>query len=64
METALSAVQLPFYLLSGLGLFFTGVGMLWFVSVFKAKQAQERAGSVRRSRRIGRYYFTAPVVVP
>jgi hypothetical protein len=38
MENALPAVQLLFYLLGGLGLFFTGIGVLWFVSVFKAQQ--------------------------
>ena len=37
MENALSAVQLLFYLLGGLGLFFTGVGVLWFVSVYRGK---------------------------
>ena len=37
MEGALSAVQLLFYLLGGLGLFFTGIGALWFVSVYKGK---------------------------
>jgi len=37
MEHALSAVQLLFYLLSGLGMFFLGIGVLWFVSVYKEK---------------------------
>ena len=40
MEQALHAVQLLFFLLGGLGLFFTGVGVLWFVSVYKARQEQ------------------------
>jgi len=26
-----------FYLLGGFGLFFVGIGVLWFVSVYKAK---------------------------
>ncbi len=37
MENALTAVQLLFYLLGGLGIFFFGVGILWFVSVYKEK---------------------------
>jgi len=39
MENALVAVQLIFYLMGGLGLFFLGVGVLWFVSVYKDKQS-------------------------
>jgi len=35
MEQALSAIQLLFFLMGGLGLFFTGVGVLWFVTVYK-----------------------------
>jgi hypothetical protein len=42
MEQALMAVQLLFYLMGGLGLFFTGVGVLWFVSVYKANQDVSR----------------------
>ena len=38
MEKALIAVQLLFYIMGGLGLFFTGVGMLWFVTVYKEKK--------------------------
>ena len=38
VEHALQPVQLLFYLLSGLGLFFLGVGALWFVSVYKDKE--------------------------
>ena len=38
MEQALLAVQLLFYLMGGLGLFFLGVGVLWFVTVYKEKQ--------------------------
>jgi len=37
MEQALSAVQLLFYLMGGLGLFFLGIGALWFVDVCKKK---------------------------
>jgi len=38
MENALVATQLLFNLLGGLGLFFLGVGVLWFVSVYKDKE--------------------------
>jgi len=38
MENALLATQLIFYLMGGLGLFFLGVGVLLFVSVYKDKQ--------------------------
>jgi hypothetical protein len=38
MEQALLATQLLFYLLGGLGIFFLGVGVLWFVSVYKDKE--------------------------
>ena len=37
MENALLATQLLFYILVGLGIFFWGVGVLWFVSVYKGK---------------------------
>ncbi len=37
MEQALVATQLLFNLLGGLGLFFLGIGVLWFVSVYKDK---------------------------
>ena len=37
MEQALIATQLLFFIMGGLGLFFTGVGMLWFVTVYKEK---------------------------
>jgi hypothetical protein len=39
MEQALMAVQLLFYLLGGLGLFFLGIGVLLFVDVYKKKNA-------------------------
>ena len=38
MGQALVATQLLFYLLGGLGLFFVGIGVLWWVSVL----AQEK----------------------
>ncbi len=37
MEQGLLAVKLLFYLLSGLGIFFIGVGVLWFVDVYRKK---------------------------
>ena len=37
MEHALIASQLLFYILGGLGIFFMGIGVLWFVSVYKIK---------------------------
>ena len=37
MENALLPVQIIFYLMGGLGLFFLGVGVLWFVDVYKKK---------------------------
>jgi hypothetical protein len=37
MEQALMAVQVLFYLMGGLGLFFLGIGVLWFVDVYKKK---------------------------
>ncbi|MFC2026263.1 hypothetical protein ACFLUC_03610 [Chloroflexota bacterium] len=40
MEQALLATQLVFFIMGGLGLFFTGVGMLWFVTVYKEKKEQ------------------------
>jgi len=35
MENALLATKLLFYLMGGLGIFFIGIGVLWFVSVYK-----------------------------
>lgn len=37
MEAALTAAKLLFYHLGGLGIFFLGVGILWFVSIYKEK---------------------------
>jgi hypothetical protein len=38
MEQALIATQLVFYLLGGLGLFLLGIGVLWFVTLYKEKK--------------------------
>ena len=38
MENALMATQLLFNVMGGLGIFFLGVGVLWFVSVYKDKE--------------------------
>jgi hypothetical protein len=35
MDSALSGTQVLFNLMGGLGLFFLGVGVLWFVSVYR-----------------------------
>jgi hypothetical protein len=40
MGQALLAVQLLFYLLGGLGLFFMGIGALWFVDIYKKMNEQ------------------------
>ena len=39
MEMALMAVQIIFYLMGGLGLFFMGVGVLSLVDVYKKKNS-------------------------
>jgi len=41
MEKALLATQLIFYLMGGLGLFFLGLGVLWYVSLMKDKQDKQ-----------------------
>lgn len=38
MEQALLATQLIFNLMGGLGLFFLGIGVVWYVSLLKEKQ--------------------------
>ena len=55
MEQALLPVQILFYIMGGLGLFFTGVGVLWFVTVFKEKKEQYRklAAGIRTSQKTG-----------
>jgi hypothetical protein len=35
---ASGAIAAFFYILGGVGLFFTGVGVLWFVTVYKGKE--------------------------
>ena len=35
MENAIDTMTLFFYVMGGLGLFFSGVGVLWFVTVYK-----------------------------
>jgi hypothetical protein len=42
MEDAALAVSILFYVMGGLGLFFTGVGVLWFVTVYKEKNEKEQ----------------------
>jgi hypothetical protein len=37
MENAIDATMILFNVMGGLGLFFIGVGLLWFVSVYKDK---------------------------
>jgi hypothetical protein len=37
MENAIDATTILFNIMGGLGLFFIGVGLLWFVSVYKDK---------------------------
>jgi hypothetical protein len=37
MENAIDATTILFNVMGGLGLFFLGVGLLWFVSVYKDK---------------------------
>ena len=38
MEQAALATQVLFNLMASLGLFFLGVGVLWFVSIYKEKE--------------------------
>jgi hypothetical protein len=42
LEDAALAVSILFYVMGGLGLFFTGVGVLWFVTVYKEKNEKEQ----------------------
>lgn len=39
MEKALGATQIVFCLLGGLGLFFMGIGTLWFADTYKKRNA-------------------------
>jgi len=41
MDGALGAMTLFFYLMGGLGIFFTGVGVLWFVTIYKEYKDKE-----------------------
>ena len=41
MDGALLGTQVLFNLMAGLGLFFLGVGVLWFVSVYKDLNKKE-----------------------
>ncbi len=34
----IGSIVLVFFIMGGLGLFFTGVGVLWFVTVYKEKK--------------------------
>jgi hypothetical protein len=38
MDGAFEVMAVFFFLMGGLGLFFTGVGVLWFVTVYKDKK--------------------------
>jgi hypothetical protein len=40
MENAVDVTSILFNIMGGLGLFFSGVGVLWFVTVFKEKEGQ------------------------
>jgi hypothetical protein len=35
--SAFEAITMFFYLMTGIGTFFTGVGVLWFVAVYKKR---------------------------
>ena len=37
MEKALMAAQILFYILGSIGIFFMGIGILWFTSVYRDK---------------------------
>ncbi len=37
MENALLATELLYNILGGLGLFFAGIGVLWFASIYRNK---------------------------
>lgn len=45
MDGPVAATLVLFYILGGLGIFFIGIGVLWFVTVyrnFKEKEFQDR----------------------
>lgn len=41
MEHSVMATQVLFNLLAGLGIFFIGIGVLWFVTIYKEKIKQD-----------------------
>ena len=47
MENAVEATTILFNIIGGLGLFFTGVGVLWYVTVYKEKKEQYRQLAAR-----------------
>ena len=38
MDNAVAATTILFNIMGGLGLFFTGVGVLWYVTVYKEQK--------------------------
>lgn len=38
MENVTVSIEILYQVMSGLGIFFTGIGVLWFVSVYKEKK--------------------------
>jgi len=40
MENAVGVTSIQFNIMGGLGLFFSGFGVLWFVTVFKKKEGE------------------------
>jgi hypothetical protein len=36
--SAFEAITMFFYLMTGIGTFFTGIGVLWFVTVYKKEK--------------------------
>jgi hypothetical protein len=40
MENVVDATTILFNIMGGLGLFFSGVGVLWFVTIFKEKEGK------------------------
>jgi hypothetical protein len=41
MENVVEATTILFNVMGGLGLFFSGVGVLWFVTVYKEENQKE-----------------------
>ena len=42
MEQALIATQLLFYTMGGLGMFFLGIGAVWFVSLYAENEKKKK----------------------